>query len=57
LAKKDFPELTEEDCEIKKYTGRFRKGHCGLEFKVTSKTMPEEYKEFTDEVINSFYPT
>lgn len=57
IAKEDFPELTHEQCEIKQYAGRFRKGLCGLEFKVTSETMPEEYKEYSDNVINTHFPT
>lgn len=57
LAKEDFPELVAKDCEIRQYAGRFRKGHCGLEFQVTRETMPEEYKEWSDHLICTYFPT
>ena len=57
LAKKDFPNLEEKDCEIKHYRGRFRKGHGGLEFKIKVNKMPEEYKEWPDHSVNLYFPT
>lgn len=57
IAKRDFPEIEAKDCEIRQYTGRFRKGMCGLEFKIQADTIPEEYKEYSDHVINTYFPT
>ena len=57
IAKEDFPELTHEQCGIKRYTGRFRKGFCGLEFQVISETMPEGYEEYPDNIITTHFPT
>jgi hypothetical protein len=57
LAKEDFPQLEFKDVECQTYGGRNRKGMCGIEFSVTKKTMPDSYKETSDEIINTHYPT
>jgi hypothetical protein len=57
IAKKTFPELKDEDIEIKHYTGRFRKGHNGIEFSVERDTIPDDYQELKDETICSMFPT
>ena len=57
LAKKDFPELKAKDCQVRQYQGRFRKGMCGLEFQVISETISEEYKEWSDHCVNTYFPT
>jgi len=57
VAKETFPELKDEDIEIKHYTGQFRKGHNGIEFTVKSDTIPDDYQELKDEIICSMFPT
>jgi ribose 5-phosphate isomerase len=57
VAKETFPDLKPEDIEIKHYTGRFRKGHNGIEFTVKSDTIPDDYQELKDETICSMFPT
>jgi hypothetical protein len=57
IAKKAFPELKDEDIEIKHYVGRFRKGHGGIEFSVKANKVPDDYQELSDHCICSMFPT
>ena len=57
IAKKDFPELEEKDCKTHQYAGRFRKGMRGLEFSIKADAMPEEYKEWSNDCICTYFPT
>jgi len=43
MAKKDFPDLKKEDCEIVHYAGQRYKGTMGIEFEPPSE-VPNEYK-------------
>lgn len=57
IAKETFPKLKPEDIKIKQYTGRFKKGLYGIEFTVESDIIPDDYKETSDYVICSMFPT
>jgi len=57
IAKKAFPELKDEDIEIKHYVGRFRKGHGGIEFSVECDKVPDDYEELSDHGICTMFPT
>lgn len=44
-AKKDFPDLKEEQVEIKHYGGMTYKGTYGIEFNLDPKVIPVEYEQ------------
>lgn len=44
-AKKDFPDLKEEQIEIKHYGGRCYKGTYGIEFTIDPKVIPTTYEQ------------
>lgn len=45
VAKKDFPDLKDEDIEIVHFEGKRYRGQFGIEFKVDSENVPKEYDE------------